>query len=126
MVRFQYVAEVTPPAPFVYATVRHAKRDLLSDEIPALLDSGADRSVIPGKLIGQLHLSPLREILVGGLGTNQYTLDTFSVILQIRHVQPFRVEVAAHPDESYILLGRDVLNQLRIVLDGPNQLLEIG
>jgi hypothetical protein len=34
-------------------------------------------------------------------------------------------EVLANRDELYVLLGRDVLNRHRIVLDGPQLVLEI-
>jgi len=35
------------------------------------------------------------------------------------------IEVLANRDEPYVLLGRDVLNRHRIVLDGPQLLLDI-
>ena len=126
MVRYQYVDEISPPAPFVYLTVRNPEHDLASPEMPALLDSGADRTVIPGKLVTALRLSALRTMLVGGLGNDPHQLFMYSVVIQMRTLQSMEVEVIAHDDESFVLLGRDVLNQLRIVLDGPNQVLEIG
>jgi hypothetical protein len=36
----------------------------------------------------------------------------------------YTVEVLA-ADEPYVLLGRDILNRYRVVLDGPKQKLEI-
>lgn len=92
----------------------------------ALLDSGADRTVIPAKVVADLGLSALRTILVGGLGNEPQELSTYSVVMQPRNLRALEVEVLAHEGETYVLLGRDVLNQLRVVLDGPNQVLEIG
>jgi hypothetical protein len=43
----------------------------------------------------------------------------------IRSFPPMTVEVLAHPAEPFILLGRDVLNHYRILLDGPKLALEI-
>jgi predicted aspartyl protease len=126
MIRYQYVAEFTPSAPFVHVIVRNPKADHASAEIPAQLDTGADRTVIPKRVAEEVHLSAVRKITVAGLGGDLHTLDVFLVLLQIRDLQPMAVEVIAHDDESFVLLGRDVINQLRIVLDGPNQVLEIG
>ena len=126
MVRYQYVAELSPPAPFVYLSVGNSENGLASSEMPALVDSGADRTVIPGKLVPELRLTALRTMFVGGLGNDPQKLSTYSVVVQIRGLQSIEVEVVAHDDEPFVLLGRDVLNQLRIVLDGPNQVLEIG
>jgi hypothetical protein len=36
------------------------------------------------------------------------------------------LEVAASDGEIYALLGRDLLNHYRVVLDGPNLILEIA
>jgi hypothetical protein len=36
------------------------------------------------------------------------------------------VEVVASPGESWVLLGRDILNAHRALLDGPQLFLEIG
>jgi len=126
MVRYQYAKDVLPPAPFVHVELQNPFSDLAVSDLPALLDSGADRTVVPAKLARDLQLTAIRDIVVGGLGGAQHSLQTFRVLLQIRHNEPTRLEVIAHEGEPFILLGRDVLNQFRIVLDGPNQMLEIG
>ena len=50
----------------------------------------------------------------------------FVVTLAIQGLPGRLIRVVAHPDEPYVLLGRDVLNAHRIVLDGPNLRLEVG
>jgi len=82
--------------------------------------------VIPESLVIELELCPLRTIAVAGLGMGQQLLNTYAVSLQIRQLNPVAVEVLAHPAETHVLLGRDVLNQFRVILDGPNFTLEIG
>lgn len=125
MVRYRYLTDFSPPAPFVHVVIGNPENGQATQEIPALLDVGADRTVVPLKIIEQLHFSPLRTLLVGGLGNEVQRLETFSATVQIRQGRPYAVEILGHANESYLLLGRDVLNQLRIVLDGPNQVLEI-
>lgn len=125
MIRYQYVTDIAPPAPFVNLKLQGPAAGPTS-ESPAQLDSAADRTVIPGRLVAELQLTSVRQMMVEGLGGDVHTLDAFVVWIQIHDLQPIAAEVVAHDDEAFVLLGRDVLNQLRIVLDGPNQVLEIG
>ncbi|CAN5760668.1 hypothetical protein BH23PLA1_BH23PLA1_34350 [soil metagenome] len=52
-------------------------------------------------------------------------VPTYLVELAIRGLPTQPVEVFAHAGEPYVLLGRDVLNQHRLLLDGPGLALEI-
>jgi hypothetical protein len=68
----------------------------------------------------------VERLLFEGLGGQQLELPTYQVQLLIRDLPPIIVKVAASAGEPYVLLGRDVLNRYRVVLDGPNMRLEIG
>jgi len=71
-------------------------------------------------------LSQVGEILIGGLGGSIYSLPAHVVTLSI-HDQPAQtVKVIASADEPWVLLGRDVLNAYRVILDGPRSALELG
>jgi hypothetical protein len=94
-------------------------------ECPAQLDTAADLTVIPSRLVNELQLDQLGELPILGVGAHLATLPTFLVQIQIRDLPARVVEVVASHDEPYVLLGRDILNQFRITLDGPNLLLEI-
>jgi len=85
-----YDTSLQPPAPFV--PVRLASLADRSERIAvqAKIDTGADLTVIPARLVEQLQLMPAGEIEVEGF-----------------------------------LLGRDVLNRLRVLLDGPALTAEI-
>jgi predicted aspartyl protease len=125
MIRYQYVANFSPPAPFVQITLRSPTGGNVAGVIPGQIDSAADRTVIPGRFVDELQLASVRQILVEGLGGAVHSLDAYIVLIQIHDLQPIAVEIVAHAGESFVLLGRDVLNHLRIVLDGPKQVLEI-
>lgn len=53
-------------------------------------------------------------------------VSTYFVEVTVRGQPPRPVEVLAHEGEAYVLLGRDVLNHHRMLLDGPGLALEIG
>ncbi len=44
----------------------------------------------------------------------------------VHSLPPQTIEVVASPGESWVLLGRDVLNSYRALLDGPQLAVEIG
>lgn len=50
----------------------------------------------------------------------------FLVAVSIHDLLPVEVRAVLGERERYILLGRDVLNNHRIVFDGPQLALEIG
>jgi hypothetical protein len=45
--------------------------------------------------------------------------------VQIRGQEPVVVKIVSSAEEPHILLGRDVLNRHRILLDGPQGVVEI-
>jgi hypothetical protein len=53
-------------------------------------------------------------------------LPAFLVAVSIHDLPPIEVRAVLGEREAFILLGRDVLNNHRIVLDGPQLMLEIS
>jgi predicted aspartyl protease len=125
MSRYRYNNQVSPPAPFAYASLGAPVEGARSLEYPVQLDTAADMTVVPWRVVEGLQLDPLGEFEALGLGGHVMTLPTFLVRIQLRGLPPQVVEVLASPDEPYVLLGRDVLNHFRVTLDGPNLVLEI-
>jgi len=127
MIRYAYVQlPGRPPAPFVNVTVREAATpsDELADQ-PAQIDTGADRTVIPFAVVKHLGLLRFGSLPMAGLGGMVSHLDTYVVEIELSGLAPLTVEVIA-ADEPWILLGRDVDNHFRMLLDGPAAALEIG
>lgn len=125
MIRYGYNQQIQPPAPFVHVTLRCPETGTFVAEVPAQLDCAADRTVIPGRLVTELHLLPLDEVPISGFGAQVFLLRTYQVELTIRGFQPHLTEVIAHDEEPVVLLGRDVLNHYNIALLGPILRLEI-
>jgi predicted aspartyl protease len=125
MIRYSYNQQIFPPAPFVHVSLRCREKEKEINNLPAQLDTAADRTLIPGNLVEVLQLVPLDELPVAGVGGQVFLLPTYRVEISLRDSQPVLIEVIAHAEEPLILLGRDLLNQFRIVLDGPNLALEL-
>jgi predicted aspartyl protease len=125
MIRYSYNQQLTPPAPFVHVTVRPPERGIAVSDLPALVDTAADITVIPARVAEELQLIPLDEVPIGGFDGRVSWVSTFLVQLELRQSTPKVIRVVASRDEPYVLLGRDVLNDHRVILDGPGLRLEI-
>jgi predicted aspartyl protease len=122
---YRYAA-ANPPAPFVLVIVSNPDGTATAPDLPARVDTGADRTVIPNTLVGLLGLPEVGRLVFAGLAGQEIELPVYQVRLVVRDLDPILVEVAASDGEPHVLLGRDVLNRYRVVLDGPNGRLEIG
>ena len=125
IVRYGYVDQLGVPAPFVHVTLRCPDSPTQVEQIPALVDSGADRTVIPLQFVEELGLVQMDQVTIAGFGGHISDIPSFLVEITIRKVKPVLAEVLASEGESYVLLGRDVLNHFRVVLDGPKSAVEI-
>jgi len=125
MIRYRYNNQVSPPAPFVHVTIRRPGDVASAQDFPAQLDTAADMTVIPWRIVEDLDLLQHDEIETQGFGGHVSTVMSFLVQLQIHQLEPVTVEVLADRDEPYVLLGRDMLNRHRVTLDGPQLILEI-
>ena len=114
-----------PPAPFVHVRVAAPTSQNAVEQLAAQLDSAADRSVIPWVVVETLRLPQLDELPALGFGGHVVSVPTFLVELTVRSCAPIAIEAFASRDEPYVLLGRDILNHFRILLDGPNLVLEM-
>jgi hypothetical protein len=123
--RYNYNRQMTPPAPFVHVRAAAPASGNVLDQMVAQLDTAADRSVIPWTVVEALQLPQLDELPALGFGGHLVSVPTFLVELTVRSLVSITVEAFASREEPYVLLGRDVLNHFRVLLDGPNLVLEM-
>lgn len=126
MIRYRYKIQVQPPAPFVHVSLVNPADGQQLLNVPAQVDTAADRTVLPDAIVRQLGLPQTGVMSIGGLGGITYNLPTHIVLINIADAQPAPLKIVASTDEPWILLGRDFLNAHRMLLDGPQGVLEIG
>ncbi|MCS7186590.1 MAG: retroviral-like aspartic protease family protein [Armatimonadota bacterium] len=122
--RVPYDTSYSPPAPVADVTLLSPTNPLLNFLAKALLDTGADITVVPDWLPLRLQLMPVGEVFVAGIDgiPNRFVLYELNLAIGQLSLQSLRV--AAAPTTEFIL-GRDVLNQIDIRLNGPQLVLEI-
>lgn len=126
MIRYSYNRQLSPPAPFIHVTLRCIETGKEVTQMPAQLDTAADRTVLPANAVDDLGLLPLDELPIGGFGGQVLLVPTYRVQLGIHQWPPHMIEAIVHAAEPVVLLGRDVLNHYRLLLDGPQLILELN
>lgn len=126
MIRYRYATQLKTPAPFVNVTLRCPGSGREIPGQPALVGTGADRTVLPGPIVETLSLVEDGRLLFQGFAGDVVELPIFLIAVQMHDLPPILIRAVLGEREPYILLGRDVLNAHRILLDGPQLALEIG
>jgi predicted aspartyl protease len=123
-VQYRYNREVQPPAPLIYVVVHHPVGQPNTERLPALLDSGAGITAVPAAVADRLGLVKFSDVVLAGHAGPTVLAGSYVVNLTLHDFDMAAVEVVL-TNESYVILGRDILNQFHITLDGPNLRLEI-
>ena len=123
-VRISFSTLKTPPIPVVTLDLATLDGSATIAGIEAIVDTAADRTVIPLTFLHQLKLRPVSHGQAQGFGTATFVVDIYELRVVIPNVCDIKVRAIEHANESFILLGRDVLNQLSFAFDGPNQFIE--
>jgi hypothetical protein len=126
MIRYRYAQELTPPAPFVSVSLRCPTTNAILTDLPAQVDTAADRTVLPEPLVQALGLAIDGRLLFQGFAGEVVELPVYLVEVRVGTFEPILVRAPLGPSEPYILLGRDVLNRHDLVLFGTKGTLEIS
>jgi hypothetical protein len=114
---FPYAQTFTPPAPALDIEVINPLTGI-QRTVLAKLDTAADETLIPEDLAADLNLTFQGYAEAAGFDGELGLYLTHKVDLIVGRRHFVELEVTAAPI-VHILLGRDVLNQLFVTLDGP-------
>jgi predicted aspartyl protease len=108
-----------PPAPVAYVTLRNpATGDVLTN-VPMLIDTGADATLVPSEVVEKLGISAEenKAFEVQGFSGDTNYLKSARLDLLLLN-KTFKGEYLLI-DQPVGILGRNILNKLRILFDGP-------
>jgi hypothetical protein len=77
MIHYRYVEHFTPPAPFVNVNVHCLATGARAEKQPAQVDSAADRTVLPDRLVAALGLVEDGRLLFQGFAGQVVELPVF-------------------------------------------------
>ena len=108
-----------PPAPVAFVTVRSEQLGIEIHNVPMLLDTGADVSLLPRSHAGQLVSPDAKQYELEAFDGTKSTAPAVNVELQFVG-KSFRGQFLLI-DSWHGVLGRNVLNNLSLLLDGPSR-----
>lgn len=113
--RFTYDSNLDPPAPVVPTRI---SRPLGTDAVllAMLVDTGADCTLVPVSIVRQLGLPQIEVLAITGIGGSRRRSTMHAATLEFGGLRLIAC-VVAFADEA--ILGRDILNQAVVTLDGP-------
>lgn len=108
-----------PPAPVAEVTLSDPATGARCDRVRMLIDTGADVSVVPRSALNQLALSlkGAAQYEVTGFGEGRATLPAIDLRMMFLD-HNFRGQFLV-VERDHGILGRNVLNAVQILLDGP-------
>lgn len=113
--RFAYDRRLAPPAPVVPArVVGRGSEDAVM--LPMLVDTGADATLVPAQIVHRLGLPPVDVVAVSGVDGLKQRATVHLASVEVGELR-VSARIVAYADEA--ILGRDVLNQGIVTLDGP-------
>jgi predicted aspartyl protease len=88
--------------------------------VEALVDSGADATLIPQRYLRRLGAKPIEERWLRGVTGWREQVRLYTLFINIGG-QEMYIRVVGLANSHELILGRDVLNQFIITLDGLSQ-----
>jgi predicted aspartyl protease len=123
--KFSYDSNYFPPAPSVEIRLGVPDEALIIGPLPALVDTGADATIVPTHYLESLSLQVDNRKYLRSQWGERRLVDTYWLDIGIEGIRLPAIEVVADELGQEIILGRNLLNKLIITLNGPNHLLEI-
>ena len=109
----------SPPAPVALVSLAHPETGRAIHNIPMLIDTGADVTMVPREPLQAIDVETLpQQYTLQGFDGGEATADSAQLSLRFLG-KTFRGQFLLL-DQPLGILGRNVLNRLVLVLDGPN------
>jgi predicted aspartyl protease len=110
-----------PAAPVARVELRNPLNGSMASDVLLLLDTGADVTLLPRSAVEQLGVPPLPDLryeLVGFDGSKSFAPVAVLDMLFLKRAFRGRYLLTG---EEHGILGRDILNHVSLLLDGPRQ-----
>lgn len=116
---FRYDETYTPPAPVAEVTLVSSAEGLRAGPFMALVDSDADATLAPVEYLNEINAPVTVEMTLRSQWGERRRALLYLVDLEIAGLVLPGIEVVGDDNGRELPLGRDVLNKLRLLLDGP-------
>ncbi|HEX8844225.1 MAG TPA: aspartyl protease family protein [Pyrinomonadaceae bacterium] len=109
-----------PPAPLAHVSLRNPESGAVQTDVPMLLDTGADVTVLPQVTVVKLGIEASSENRYELIGFEGHTSLASVVNLEMIFLGlTFRGQFLL-TEQEWGVIGRNVLNAVSLLLDGPH------
>ncbi|HNE04381.1 MAG TPA: retropepsin-like aspartic protease [Anaerolineales bacterium] len=109
-----------PPAPVAHVTLRDPETGASVSNVPMLLDTGADVSIIPGDVLEELGASPSEGETYEVQGFSGDSQMIKAVTLEMTFLGKRFTGQFLVAEQPMGILGRNILNSVSILFDGSH------
>ena len=125
-INFTYESQLfAPPAPAIFIELRSPDSPISDkpEKSLALVDTGADCTVVPWSIINRLNLQLVDLVKVTGYDEkSSQWLPVYSIHLTIPGLIPVLTRVIPVESDACTIIGRDIINEWLLKLDGPKRI----
>ncbi len=121
---FQYDANYDPAMPVIDIGIGRAMAEI-SLSLIALVDSGADATMIPVRYLQQIRARRSRAKWMRGTAGGRIMIHLYPISLRLGPLTLAHLEVVGDTQNDEVIVGRDVLNQLVVTFNGPSNSVEV-
>ncbi len=125
MILLPYQTDIYPPAPEIEIEVTLPTQTNWRGPFPALVDTGADVTIIPEYLLASFTFSPIRSATLSTQWDRGPSVHIVRVDVRLAGLIFPGVEIAIDPEGDEVVVGRNLLNFLDLRLQGPARRLHI-
>jgi predicted aspartyl protease len=121
---YEYDNGYDPAMPIVDIEIGRAMGKV-SLTMKAVVDSGADATIIPINSLQEIRARRSRKMWMRGTAGGRILVDLYQISLQLGPFVQTLLEVVGSTQSDEVIVGRDVLNYLTVTLNGPANSVEV-
>ncbi len=120
MIKYSYSPEDSGPASICLDIKIKRLLDKQKLEIKAEIDTGANITSVPKKIIDEFDISPASSGKVIDFDNEEKDVHLYPLCIEV-HSKKFEQYVIENHHNDRVLLGRDILNNFSILLNGKRK-----
>ncbi len=125
MSHYPYSTEYLPAAPVMEIRLGAPGMEPSSGFLKALVDTGADATIVPIARLRQIKAKKIDQATLRSQWGERRAVALYAVALEINQYHFDAIRVVGDEIGDEIILGRNLLNRLRLLLDGPAGMVEV-
>jgi predicted aspartyl protease len=122
---YPHLIDYHPPMPAFEIRLGYPEESLRLGPLVAIVDTGADGTLVPQTWLDEINAPLVDEVRLCSHWGEWRVGRVFAVDLGIGALRLPGIEVVSDEIGDEVILGRNVLNRLRLLLDGPRSCTEV-